>query len=54
VAINGRNVTLAMLEEKIAETLLLNPHPFRAAHGSINGRKNAAEIILAIAEHRQS
>ena len=54
VAIDGRNVTLGILEEKIAETLLLPPLPFRAVHTLINGRKNAAAIILATAERRQS
>jgi len=54
VAIDGRNVTIGMLEQKIAETLLVRPLPFRAVHTVINGRKNAAEIILAIAERRQS
>jgi UDP-N-acetylglucosamine--N-acetylmuramyl-(pentapeptide) pyrophosphoryl-undecaprenol N-acetylglucosamine transferase len=53
VAIDGRNVTIDMLEKKIAEALLLKPHPFRATHAVINGRENAASIILAIAEHRQ-
>jgi len=53
VAIDGRNVTLPMLEDKIAETLLLTPLTFRAVHTLINGRKNASEIILAIARRRQ-
>jgi len=53
VAIDGRNITIGMLEQKIAETLLLPSLPFRAVHTLINGRKNAAEIIVAIAERRQ-
>jgi uncharacterized protein (TIGR00661 family) len=54
VAIDGRNITIEVLEQKIAETLLVPPLPFRAAHTGINGRKNAADIILAIAKRRES
>jgi len=52
-AVDGRNVTPEILEEKIAQTMTLVPRPFRAPHAAINGRKNAAEIILAAASRRQ-
>lgn len=54
VAIDGRDVSIGELERKIAETLLLPSLSFRAVHTIINGRKNAAEIILATARGRQS
>ena len=47
--IDGRRITLEKLEEKIAETMVLVPRPFRAAHAAINGRQNASDIILAAA-----
>lgn len=54
VAIDGRNVTIGVLEQKIAEALLLPPLPFRAVHTRINGRMNAAAIILAKGGRGQS
>ena len=48
-SINGRHVTLAVLEKMIAETMALVPRPFRAAHRAVNGRQNACRIILAVA-----
>jgi UDP:flavonoid glycosyltransferase YjiC (YdhE family) len=52
-SIDGRQVTPAVLEKKIAETLTLVPRPFRKFHAEVNGRKNASEIILAVAARRQ-
>ena len=52
-SIDGRNVTLDMLEKKIAETMTCCPRPFRLVHASINGKKNAAEVIITVAQHRQ-
>ena len=51
--IDGRHVTPEKLEKKIAETMELVPRPFRAAHAAINGRKNASDIILAVAGRRK-
>lgn len=53
IAIDGRDVTKEVLEEKIAETLLLTPRPFRAKHAEINGRKAASDIILGLCKRRQ-
>jgi UDP-N-acetylglucosamine--N-acetylmuramyl-(pentapeptide) pyrophosphoryl-undecaprenol N-acetylglucosamine transferase len=52
-SIDGRNVTLDMLEKKIAETMTCCPRPFRLVHALINGKKNAAEVIITVAQHRQ-
>jgi uncharacterized protein (TIGR00661 family) len=52
ISIDGRNVTLDVLEKKIAETMTCCPRPFRLVHASINGRKNAAGIIITVAQHR--
>jgi UDP-N-acetylglucosamine--N-acetylmuramyl-(pentapeptide) pyrophosphoryl-undecaprenol N-acetylglucosamine transferase len=52
-SIDGRQVTLDMLEKKIAETMTCCPRPFRLVHASINGKKNAAEVIITVAQHRQ-
>jgi len=51
-AVDGRNLTPEVLERKIEETMALVPRPFRATHAGINGRKNAAERIIAVAERR--
>ena len=51
--IDGRHVTLELLEKMIAETMTLVPLPFRAAHGTVNGRQNACRIILAVAGNGQ-
>jgi len=51
-SIDGRQVTLDMLEKKIAETMTCCPKPFRLVHASINGKKNAAEVIITVAQHR--
>jgi uncharacterized protein (TIGR00661 family) len=48
-SIDGRCVTPEALEKKLAETMEIVPRPFRAAHSSVNGRKNAMEIILEVA-----
>ncbi len=47
--IDGRLVTQETLEQKILETVALTPRPFREIHAAVNGRKNAAGIICAIA-----
>lgn len=52
-AVDGRTITPGVLEEKIAQTMMLVPRSFRASHAAINGRKNAAGIILAVAARRQ-
>ena len=51
--VNGKTVTKEELEQKIAETAALTPRPFQAIHAAINGRKNAAEIIIAVANRRK-
>jgi uncharacterized protein (TIGR00661 family) len=53
-SVNGRLVTLDMLEKKIAETMTCCPRPVRVVHEAINGRKNAAGIIIDVANRRQS
>jgi UDP-N-acetylglucosamine--N-acetylmuramyl-(pentapeptide) pyrophosphoryl-undecaprenol N-acetylglucosamine transferase len=52
-SIDGRQVTLDMLERKIAETMTCCPRSFQLVHASINGKKNAAEVIITVAQHRQ-
>ena len=42
-SVNGRQVTLELLEKKIAETMTCCPLPVRNVRKAINGRKNAAE-----------
>jgi uncharacterized protein (TIGR00661 family) len=53
-SVNGRLVTLDELEKKIAETMTCCPRPVRVVHEGINGRKNAAGIIIDVANRRQS
>jgi uncharacterized protein (TIGR00661 family) len=50
-SVDGRTACCDVLEKKIAETMKCCPRPIRNIHPLINGRKNAAEIILAAA-HR--
>jgi uncharacterized protein (TIGR00661 family) len=52
-SVDGKHATLDLLENKIAETMRCCPLPFHIVHKSINGRKNAAGIIIAIANRRQ-
>ena len=52
-SVDGRHATRDVLEKKIAETMKCCPRPIRDVHPEINGRKNAAEIILAAANRRQ-
>ena len=52
-SVDGRTACCDVLERKIAETLMCCPRPIRNVHPLINGRKNAAEIILAAANRRQ-
>jgi UDP:flavonoid glycosyltransferase YjiC (YdhE family) len=52
-SVDGRHATLEELEKKIAETMICCPRPFHIVHKTINGRKNAAGIITAIANRRQ-
>jgi UDP-N-acetylglucosamine--N-acetylmuramyl-(pentapeptide) pyrophosphoryl-undecaprenol N-acetylglucosamine transferase len=53
-SVNGRLVTLDVLEKKIAETMTCCPRPVQVVHEAINGRKNAAGIIIDVANRRQS
>jgi UDP-N-acetylglucosamine:LPS N-acetylglucosamine transferase len=53
-SVNGKLVTLDLLEKKIAETMTCCPRPIRIVHEAINGRENAARIIIDVAHHRQS
>ncbi len=53
-SVDGKHATLDMFERKIAETMKCCPRPFHIVHKSINGRKNAAAIIIATANGRQS
>ncbi len=53
IAINGMAMTQKILGEKIRETLKITPKPFREIHARVNGRKNAAEIILKCCRERQ-
>jgi len=53
-AVNGRHLTKEVLEAMIEKTLRITPRPFRDVHARVNGRKNAAEIILAACRNRQS
>jgi UDP-N-acetylglucosamine--N-acetylmuramyl-(pentapeptide) pyrophosphoryl-undecaprenol N-acetylglucosamine transferase len=53
-AIDGRHVSKEVLEEKIEETMKIIPRPFREVHSLVNGRKNAAEIILGFCRNRES
>ncbi|MFZ1126868.1 glycosyltransferase family protein [Methanoregula sp.] len=50
-AVDGRTVNREILEQKIAETLSLPSRKFDREHAAVNGRKNAAEIIEAVALH---
>jgi UDP:flavonoid glycosyltransferase YjiC (YdhE family) len=52
--VNGKLVTPDLLEKKIAETMTCCPRPFRVVHEAINGRENAARIIIDVANRRQS
>jgi UDP:flavonoid glycosyltransferase YjiC (YdhE family) len=51
-SVNGKLVTLDLLEKKIAETMTCYPRPIRVVHEAINGRKNAAGIIIDVANRR--
>ncbi len=48
-AVDGRTLTKEILEKKIEETLALTPSPFGQEHATINGRKNAREVIESVA-----
>jgi UDP:flavonoid glycosyltransferase YjiC (YdhE family) len=50
-AVDGTTVTKEILEQKIAETLALPPIATRK-FALVNGRKNAADVILATASSR--
>jgi hypothetical protein len=52
--VNGKLVTPDLLEKKIAETMTCCPRPIRVVHEAINGRENAARIIIDIAHRRQN
>jgi uncharacterized protein (TIGR00661 family) len=47
--VDGRTVTQEIIEQKIAETLMLPPRTAGSDLAAVNGRKNAAVIIEAIA-----
>jgi len=51
--VDGRYVTKEVLEAMIEKTLRFTPRPFREVHARINGRKNAADIILQLCRNRQ-
>jgi UDP:flavonoid glycosyltransferase YjiC (YdhE family) len=51
--IDGRLVTEETLEQKIIETLSIHSRSFREAHGVINGKKNAAGIIIDTINRRK-
>jgi UDP-N-acetylglucosamine--N-acetylmuramyl-(pentapeptide) pyrophosphoryl-undecaprenol N-acetylglucosamine transferase len=53
-SVDGRNVTPEELEKKIAETMKCCPAPFHIVHQAINGRKNAARIIINAANRRET
>lgn len=53
-SIDGRMVNKEVLERMIEATLKIIPRPFRETHARINGRKNAADIILSFCRNRQS
>jgi uncharacterized protein (TIGR00661 family) len=53
-SVNGRQVTLDLLEKKIAETMTCCPRPVRVVHEGLNGRKNAAATIIDAANRRKS
>jgi UDP-N-acetylglucosamine--N-acetylmuramyl-(pentapeptide) pyrophosphoryl-undecaprenol N-acetylglucosamine transferase len=52
--VNGRQVTLDLLEKRIAETMTCCPLPVRNVHKGLDGRKNAAGIIIDVANRGQS
>ncbi|MFA5222228.1 MAG: glycosyltransferase, partial [Methanoregula sp.] len=45
IALDGRTVTVEVLEENIARTMALVPRPFSLVHAAIDGRENASVII---------
>ncbi|HVN74582.1 MAG TPA: glycosyltransferase, partial [Methanoregula sp.] len=49
IAVDGRTISCAVLEKKLAETIALSQKPFYARYGSMNGRQKAMEIIVRIA-----
>jgi UDP:flavonoid glycosyltransferase YjiC (YdhE family) len=53
-SINGKLVTPDLLERKIAETMTCCPRPVRVVHEAINGRENAAAIIIDVANLGQN
>jgi uncharacterized protein (TIGR00661 family) len=52
IVVDGRTVTLDLLEQKIKETLALTPHIQGCDLASINGTKNAAMIIGSVGKTR--
>jgi uncharacterized protein (TIGR00661 family) len=54
IAVDGRHVSKDVLEDLISRTMKIVPRPFREVHTRINGRKNAADIILGHCCKRQS
>jgi len=53
-AVDGRTVTRELLEKKIDEAMALCPRRFRQFHETINGRKIAMDLIIAMVNRRKS
>jgi uncharacterized protein (TIGR00661 family) len=53
-AVDGRTVTRELLEKKIDEAMALCPRRFRQFHETINGRKIAIDLIIAMVNRRKS
>jgi uncharacterized protein (TIGR00661 family) len=52
-AVDGRKVTPEQLEKKIDETMGIRPRPFRQYHQTVNGRKNATDVITDTVNRRK-
>ena len=53
-AVDGRTATRELLEKKIDEAMALCPRRFRQFHETINGRKIAMDLIIAMVNRRKS
>jgi len=53
-AVDGRTVTRELLERKIDAAMTLCPRRFRQFHETINGRKIAMDLIIAMVNRRKS
>ncbi|HXX54704.1 MAG TPA: glycosyltransferase family protein [Methanoregula sp.] len=54
IAVDGRTISCALLEGKLAETMALSQKPFYSRYGSLNGRQKAMEIIARIAGRKRN